>query len=319
MVLEINATDCLSDTECAELKGKYMGESHYDRIITEDCDYYYQGRLLFKFRKGNVPQDLLKVGWDNCKKMARKGRGRGAAAGYIDPESVYWKKRDIVWSNKWSATYMVPDGNGSMKVSKMKVNNEVASTPIGYYGKKNGLGTDMPCRLSYYTNQDLEKYHNAIPYFQHLSNVYQELVPDKYEEQYQRAILNDYHIENTAFSTITINRNFQTGLHKDTGDFGGWAVLSVMEENKYHGGYFVMPQYRIAVDMRHGDTLVANVHEWHGNTALYETEEDKEYNDMYPQQTFKDNLEVGVLGLNNRFTRLSFVCYLREDIINCQN
>ena len=52
-----------------------------------------------------------------------------------------------------------------------------------------------------------------------------------------------------------------------------------MEENKYHGGYFVLPQYRVAIDMRHGDILVCNVHEWHGNTALYETEEDKEYND----------------------------------------
>ena len=78
-----------------------------------------------------------------------------------------------------------------------------------------------------------------------------------------------------------------------------------------------MPKYKIAIDMRHGDLLVANVHEYHGNTEIYETEEDKKYNDENPQQTYKDNLEVGILGLNNRFTRLSFVCYLREDIINC--
>jgi len=319
MVIEINASNCLSDAECGELKGKYMDESHYDRIITEDCDYYFEGRLLFKFRKRTVPEDILNVGWENCKKLNVKGRGRGAAAGYIDPESVYWKKRDIVWSDKWSATYMVPDGNGSMKISKMKVNNEVVSTPIGFYGKKNGLQGSLPCRMSHYTKTHFEKYQNAIPYFEHLGQVYRELVPDKFILQWNRARLNNYHIKNTPYSTITINRNFQTGLHKDTGDFGGWATLSVMEENKYHGGYFVLPQYRVAIDMRHGDILVCNVHEWHGNTALYETEEDKEYNDMYPQQTYKDNLQVGVLGLNNRFTRLSFVCYLREDIINCSD
>ena len=68
--------------------------------------------------------------------------------------------------------------------------------------------------------------------------------------------------------------------------------------------------------MRHGDILVCNVHEYHGNTELYETEEDKLFNDT-AKQSFKDNLEVGVLGLNNRFSRLSFVCYLREDIIDC--
>ena len=40
-----------------------------------------------------------------------------------------------------------------------------------------------------------------------------------------------------------------------------------------------MPKYKIAIDMRHGDLLVANVHEYHGNTELYETDEDKQYND----------------------------------------
>ena len=78
-----------------------------------------------------------------------------------------------------------------------------------------------------------------------------------------------------------------------------------------------MPKFKNAINMRHGDLLVADVHQYHGNTELYETDEDREYNDKYPQQTYKDNLEVGVLGLNNRFSRISFVCYLREDMIKC--
>ena len=316
MVVKINATDCLSDTESRDLTGRYLDDNSYETLITEDCDYYYQGRLLFKFRKKMVPEPLLKVAWTNCASLAKKGRGRGAAAGYIDKDSVYWSKRDISWSNKWSAKYMVDDGNGSKKESKMKVNNEVASTPIGFYGAKRGLGGDYPCRMSHYTKTNLDKYHKAIPFFQHLSQVYQNLVPDKFNEQMDRAEINDFHIDKTPYSTITINRNFRTGVHKDSGDFGGWATLSVLEENKYHGGYFVLPQYKVAIDMRHGDILVCNVHEYHGNTELYETEEDKLFNDT-AKQSFKDNLEVGVLGLNNRFSRLSFVCYLREDIIHC--
>jgi hypothetical protein len=48
---------------------------------------------------------------------------------------VYWKKRDIYFKDKWAAKYMVKDKkNGGMKKSAMKVNNEVASNPIGYYG-----------------------------------------------------------------------------------------------------------------------------------------------------------------------------------------
>jgi hypothetical protein len=250
--------------------------------------------------------------------MAKSSRGRGASAGPIDPESVYWKKREIYDMNKWSAKYMVKDKKtGEMKQSKMRVNNEVASQPIGFYGKTKGLGVDLPCRLSHHTRTALDKFHGAIPYFTSIADKYNELLPDQYNSQMERASKNDFHIHGTPFSTITINRNFRTAVHKDSGDYGGWACLSVLEENKYSGGLFVLPKFKVAIDMRHGDLLVCDVHQYHGNTELYESEEDKKYNDENPQTTYKDNLKVGILGLNNRFTRLSFVCYLREDIINC--
>jgi hypothetical protein len=319
-VININASDCLSESECDGLKGTYMGDNSYETLVDEDCDLYCEGVPIFKFRKQVFQEDLLTTAWDNCKYMAKASRGRGASAGPIDPNSQYWKKRKIYWSNKWRASYMVKDKKtGEMKQSKMKVNNEVASQPIGFYGKTNGLGLDLPCRLSHYTRENLDKYHNAIPYFQAIANHYEDLLPDHFTIQMERAKLNDYHIEGTPFSTITINRNFRTAVHKDSGDFGGWACLSVLEENKYSGGYFVLPKFRIAIDMRHGDLLVCDVHQYHSNTELYESEEDKKYNDENPQQTYKDNLDVGILGLNNRFSRLSFVSYLREDIINCKS
>ena len=38
-----------------------------------------------------------------------------------------------------------------------------------------------------------------------------------------------YKIKNTCFSTITINRNFRTALHKDAGDFSeGFGNLTVI-------------------------------------------------------------------------------------------
>ena len=317
-IIDINAADCLSDTECDSLKGTYMGNNSYETIISEDCDYYCEGVPIFKFRKNAFSKDLLTTAWDNCKYMAVSSRGRGAAAGPIDPNSQYWKKRTISKIDKWSAKYMVKDKKtGEMKESKMRVNNTTASSPIGFYGRTKGLGVDLPCRLSHYTRANLHKFTEAYPYFQAIAKHYEELLPDQYITQAERARANDYHIPETPFSTITVNRNFRTALHKDTGDFGGWACLSVLEENKYSGGLFVLPKFKVAIDMRHGDLLVADVHQYHGNTELYETEEDKDYNDRNPQETFNDNLEVGVLGLNNRFSRISFVCYLREDIINC--
>ena len=316
--IDIDASHCLSESECDAFRGKYLGDDSYETIISEDCDVYCEGVPILKFRKKIFQEHTLKCGWENCKYLAKASRGRGAAAGPIDHEAVYWKKREIYWSDKWAAKYMVKDKKtGEMKQSKMKVNNEVASNPIGYYGKTKGLGVDLPCRLSHYTRTKFDEYNNAIPFFRTIADNYAELMPDKYESQMARARANDFHIQGTPFSTITINRNFRTAVHKDSGDFGGWACLSVLEENKYHGGLFVLPKFKLAVDMRHGDLLVCDVHQWHANTELYETEEDRKYNDENPQQTFKDNLEVGILGLNNRFSRLSFVCYLREDIIKC--
>ena len=309
----------LDQSQCDELKGTYLNAFHYDRVIDCDTDIYDAdtGKPILKFRKKALPEDLLKIAWDNTHHLAKATRGRGASAGPIDPKSIYWKKRDIYWNKKWSAKYMVKDKKtGEMKESSMKVNNEVASNPIGYFGATKGLGLDLPCRLTHYTKTNMENYENSIPFFIELSRMYRDLLPEKYLEQKKRAELNENHIPGTPFSTITINRNFRTAVHKDSGDFGGWAVLSVLEENKYHGGLFVLPKYKIAVDLRHGDYLLCDVHQYHGNTELYETPEDIIYNDTHPQ-TFKDNLEVGVLGLNNRFSRLSYVCYLREDLIKC--
>ena len=59
-----------------------------------------------------------------------------------------------------------------------------------------------------------------------------------------------------------------------------------------------------------------DVHEWHTNTPIYETDEDKEYNESL-DPAFKDNPEVGTVGIYQKYTRLTFVCYLREKITQC--
>ena len=59
-----------------------------------------------------------------------------------------------------------------------------------------------------------------------------------------------------------------------------------------------------------------DVHEWHTNTPIVETEEDKAFNDTL-EPAFNDNPEVGTVGIYEKYTRLTFVCYLREKIVNC--
>tara|TARA_R110000782_G_scaffold245412_1_gene332165 strand:- start:473 stop:2035 length:1563 start_codon:yes stop_codon:yes gene_type:complete len=301
----------LTDMEVKSIKGKYLtNEDIKHDIVDVDCDCYTdEGTLLFKFRKNVLTEELCSLAWDNYKGLAKASRGRGASAGEIDTNAVYWKKRTPVDTKGFSTNYMV---NGS--VSKMKINNQVASQPIGYYESTKSLGVDLPCRLTHYTRENLDKFKNGIEYIRAVDSSYKELNPEKHTLQLQRALeKEDFQISDTAFSTFTINRNFQTGVHTDAGDFG-FGNLTVLERGRYHGGYFVIPQYGIAIALKQGDHLCVDVHQYHGNTKMYETMSDTLYNESLPT-IFKDNPAVGTLGLDKKWTRISFVFYLREKIL----
>ena len=315
--------------------------------------------LLLKFRKRVISDKLIQIGWNSYKDLAKASRGRGASAGPVNPDSDYWKKRKLVKTNKWSTGYLTPKGNEMYEkfnelnledllklcseenllkdknlqkedlimlliqkkggVSKMKVNNQVASNPIGYYEAGKNFA-DLPCRLTHFTRTNYEKYNQGLKFIQRIDKLFNKLIPEAYNKQRERADTKPHlKIPNTAFSTVTINRNFRTALHRDAGDFkGGFGNLTVIERGKYHGGYTVFPQFGVGINLRNNDFVAMDVHQWHANTPIYETEEDKAYNETI-EQDYNDNPEVGTEGLYKKYTRLSFVCYLREKIANCPN
>lgn len=311
-----------TDEEIASREGTWIKESDIKYpIINSNTDVYYLNEnnervLLLKFRKKCINNSLIKLGWDSYKDLAKASRGRGASAGPIATDSVYWKKRNLVNTNKWSTGYLTPKG----EVSKMKVNNQVASNPIGFYESSKNLGADLPCRLTHFTRTNYEKYNEGLPFIQKIDTLFEKLIPDSYTKQRQRAEKKPHlKIPNTSFSTVTINRNFRTALHKDAGDFKeGFGNLTVIERGNYHGGYTVFPQFGVGIDLRTNDFVAMDVHQWHANTPLYETEEDKKMNDEL-EPAFKDNPEVGTAGIYEKYTRISFVCYLREKIANCDD
>lgn len=313
--------------------------------------------LLLKFRKNVIPDKLIKIGWDSYKDLAKASRGRGASAGPIDVNSQYWGKRKLVDTKKWSTGYLNPKGlelhdslspldeselcakcqelnikikEGLSKeqlilaiikkqggISKMKVNNQVASNPIGFYESGKNFA-DLPCRLTHFTRTNFEKYNDGLPFIQHIDKLFQKLIPEAHNKQLTRADTKPHlKIPKTAFSTVTINRNFRTAMHRDAGDFrDGFGNLTVIERGKYHGGYTIFPQYGVGIDLRNNDFVAMDVHQWHCNTPMYETEEDKAFNATL-DYAFKDNPEVGTVGIYEKYTRISFVCYLREKIAAC--
>ena len=353
-----------SDEEIEQRRGTWIEESDIKYpIVNSNTDVYRlddNGNeiLLLKFRKNCIDDKLIKIGWDSYKNLAKASRGRGASAGPVDPNSDYWKKRNLVKTSKWSTSYLNPKGNQLKEdydklsfeelqskanelncklsdnkdelileiikkqngISKMKVNNQVASNPIGFYEQNKNLGTDLPCRLTHFTRTNFDKYNDGLPFLRKIDSLFQKLIPDSYQRQLNRANLKPHlKIPGTCFSTVTINRNFRTALHQDAGDFKeGFGNLTVIEQGKYHGGYTVFPQYGVAINLRNNDFCAMDVHQWHSNTPIYETEEDKQYNETIDSD-FKDNPKVGTAGLYQKYTRISFVCYLREKIAQCPN
>jgi hypothetical protein len=362
MTTRIVVTPLFSDPEMKLREGTWMEVSDITYPILEsDTDVYRldedgNEHLLLKFRKNVISDNLLSVGWNSYKDLAKASRGRGASAGPIDASSDYWKKRNLTGAKKWSTGYLNPKGNDLKEeydlldvpelqtrcldqgitcenltkeelilslikkadgISKMKVNNQVASNPIGFYEDGKNFA-DLPCRLTHFTRTNFEKYNDGLPFLQKIDYLFWSLVPDSYVKQLGRANLKPHlKIPNTCFSTVTINRNFRTALHRDAGDFKeGFGNLTVIEQGRYHGGYTVFPQYGVGINLRSNDFVAMDVHQWHANTPLYETEEDKAYNETIVSD-FKDNPKVGTAGLYQKYTRISFVCYLREKIARC--
>lgn len=122
-------------------------------------------------------------------------------------------------------------------------------------------------------------------------------MPKHYEKQLHRAKMSKAQIADTAFSTVTVNHNWRTALHRDMGDyrlgFGNLAVAENLKNDSTFGGCeLILPQYNIAIDVRHGDVVLFDTYQWHcNNTAEFgKTKE-----------------------------RLSFVCYLRTNILSACN
>jgi hypothetical protein len=303
-VLIVKRNPELTEKMMKDKEGRYFDAKDYDKIINYNCDCYYYDekgnkKILIKFRKKVFPEKLCNAALDNLTKAAMKHHdNRGAAAGVLDikklPSYANDPSKFIKRTNLRISGY-ISKKNG--KLVKNTIGNLAQSNIIGYYDKKDrNIGVNAPqCRETAFTSQQVDKWTKVIPFIEAINEQFKKLIPKNHKLQLNRARLTPkFAIKNTAFSTLTINYNWRTALHKDAGDFvDGFGNLIVCEKGRYKGGYTGFPQFGIAVDVRHGDFLAMDVHEWHCNTKLIPIDKD--------------------------FTRLSLVAYLREQMIKCKH
>ena len=261
----------LTDAETAKLCAHLLGDSAYDVLIADDADVYRpDGSLLCRLRQGVLSETMCREAFPVWADAARPTNNRGYAGGVISTQQAadaYARKHGGVRAVfRTDKRYQVVMKNGEL--SNTAYARQVESGIVGYFDR----APRFPfCRLTAYNLNYPRRFRAVLPFIQRVDKAFAQLVPDRHAVQaaYIGRTSRDFFIHGTSFTTVTVNRNFQTAVHKDVGDLkSGFGVMSCLRRGRYSGCYFCFPKYRIALDMTTGCVLCADVHEWHGNTPI---------------------------------------------------
>ena len=282
----------LNEEQISNLKGTFFTKDLIKHHITEDTKIVNEyGDILAVFKKNAVPKEVI----DKCRSSFRKSisvsNNRGQAAGPIPDNYKIGDKIDGLTIGKIMGNRFLPLLK-SGKLSKSAKARAVKSSIIGFSDRYPRIPY---CRTTMWTQRNWKEYNNCLEYIKYVDAFFKQHAPARYKIQKKMAEKSsqDFIIKDTAFSTVTVNKNFRTAGHYDNGDLKeGFGNLGVISRGDYEGSITVIPKYGIGLDLKNGDLAIFDVHELHGNT----------------ETTTKSFYE-----------RISVVCYYREKMIYCGN
>lgn len=275
--VHIEEEDTLTDEETEALAGEKLDSSHYEFLIDGDEDtavYKPDGSILAVYLPNYIDRDDAIEAYKALRPAAFTGSvNRGMATG------------------KNSRQKRVKEDGSVSSTTQVKPEMEPNTGIAGYYDRYPRIPY---CRQTAYNVNNPEKFERAIPFFQRAAQGFKQHVPERFEKQMSvaRETVQDWVISETPFTTVTVNLNWQTACHTDSGDYEeGFGVMPVISAGDYDGAYFIQPKFKTAYDCRTGDLLMNDVHEWHGNGPFHSSE--------------------------GYYERLSVVLYYREEMAEC--
>lgn len=257
------------DSKINKMTHQKVSRAMIHNIINEDADGYAEdGKLLFVFRKKKLPQAHITQFYDNAIDFAQ-----------------------TVSTNRFTAS-------GSTGKT-LKSSTPIMTNIMGYFDswgpkqkfkfKKDGVPIPLAIRETRFNIDHPDNYQQIIPLIQDIDRLYKQYVPKHHAEQQRMINQTPFKIPGTTFTTVTTNVNFQTRIHTDRGDTPvGFGNLAVIEHGTYTGGETCFPQYGVGINVRTGDILFMDVHQYHGNLPISLGSKDAK--------------------------RLSIVCYLRQKV-----
>ena len=268
---KIYVSKIISDENMEKRANAFVKSDDISQIFTANVDIYDADthKLLAKFRKKMLKPKELQSFYDATYEFTSK----------------------MVTTNRGNTT-------GSKK-RNLRNNPKVKSAILGYFDRwgakekmqfrKAGEPIPLEVRETRFSAAHPDKFEKTLPLIKSIDKYYQKMLNKFYKKQRQKAEETNFKIPKTSFTTITTNINFQTSIHKDSGDDEeGFGNLAVIEKGSYTGGETCLPQYGIGIDVRQGDLLFMDVHEWHGNLPMVPNSKDA--------------------------IRMSIVCYLRTKV-----
>ena len=269
-LVEMRVRTKIPKTELDKKLGKVVTDTDFNVLLTGPTKVTSpSGEPLFIYLPKAIPQEILDEHYDTLHEISLDSRNstdnRGMASG-----SQY------------------------IKINKVKKANKVKSTVVGYLDGSKKTHRFPYCRTTAWTGRSTDEFKSLYPMFQAVGKLFETYEPKRYAVQKKRADASDpsWVVPNTPYTTFTVNNTYPTGVHVDKGDLDkGFSCLAVWRRGKYAGGYLTLPEWRIAVDMKEGDLVLMDAHQWHGNTSMELLSPDAE--------------------------RISVVLYYRTEVLNC--
>jgi hypothetical protein len=224
---------------------KMKSDSTYKMINKTSLILKEDGEVLAIFIKGAITDPKMIEAGRGLLKYKKKTTNRGMASGM---------KAD------WDTKRMGGNFGGA---------NPVDSSIVGFF-ETSGF---YQCRQTALYRDNLEHFDTeTLPLIEYLSSkVFKKLAPDHYAKQLEfiSKINQRMRLGDSVYTTITVNVDFRTFSHCDSGDFSsGLGNLFVFKVGDYSGGELLLPNYKMSLCIEEGDILLFDVHETHCNNPI---------------------------------------------------
>jgi hypothetical protein len=245
----------------------------------EDYDAVYESPVIIKTSSGGIVGIVV----DNATKNTK------TAFEVLSKAVGPTRNRQIAAAGH---TSYVKKKDGTMsKTTQLPTHLAPLSSIVGYMDRYARTPYARPCS---WNRDNAEEWRKVIPFVRSVAECYKKYAPEKWSVQRAHALQvpPEWVIADTPFSTITLNKNFSINYHQDAGDLAeGLGVMAHLSIGNYHGGELVLPRYRVAFKLKNRDVAMFDSHEVHGVVPLG--------------------------GGWGRFSRFTFVFYLREKLLRC--